>query len=167
MATSTARPRLSSPMPGPCSTAPLAPDVHVGPFGKDRVQMGGDHDVGTERRTGPVAEDVAGLVDPHVPQAGLLKQPLHLLAARGFLERGRGNLGQADLVLDGLGLAGLRGVERRPHRRLLLPARTRRGPVTPALAGRRDDARDAIATTHRQQRQPDASHTPNSIQSMK
>ena len=80
--------------------------------------MSGDHDVRMEGGTGPVAEHVTGLVDPHVPQAGLLKQPLHFLAARAFLERRRRNLGQTNLGLDRLRLAGLRGGERRSHGRL-------------------------------------------------
>ena len=48
-------------------------DADVGAFRKDRVEMRGDHEVWLACNTWTVAEDVAGLVDPDVREAGLLE----------------------------------------------------------------------------------------------
>ena len=78
----------------------LALDLHVRPFGKHRVQVGGD---GDERRLVPAwadapaqAHDVAFLVLLHVSQAGRAQHFQVHLRPGGFLERRRRNLGERD-----------------------------------------------------------------------
>ena len=77
--------------------------------------MRGHHDARPRGRAGVVAEHVAGFVDTDVLQPELLEHPLQLPAADLFLERRRGDLAEADLILDRLRLARLCVVDRRPH----------------------------------------------------
>ena len=135
MLTSTASPRQSSPMPGPCSTAPSRLTWTSVPFGEHGVEMRGDDEVRTWRRPGPIAEDVAGRVHAHVLQPELLKHTLQLGAADVLLEGGRRNLAEADLVFDGLRLARLRRVERGLHGRVLHEVGGCVGPILRPRAG--------------------------------
>ena len=145
IATSTARPRQSSPMPGRCSDRAFALHLDVGAFGKHRVEMRGDDEMRMRRRARIVAEHVADLVDAHVLQAELLNTRCSSRPRTSSLNDGRGNLAEADLIRDRLRLARLRGVERRLHRRIL------------QQIGRRRRAALRLSRTDRQrQRQPAA-----------
>ncbi len=84
-------------------------DVDVGAFGEDGVLVGGDDEVGVGLDAGAVAEDVAGGVDADVFEAGGGEEALELEAAGLLVEGRRGNLGEADLFVNKVGLAGLDG----------------------------------------------------------
>ena len=139
----------------------LAPHPHVGPLRKHRIEMGGDNHMGMERHAGPVANHVARLVAADVPQACLLKQPLHFFGARGLFERGRWNLGEPNLSLDRLRLAGLRRGQCRFHRRILCQQGYDAVRRLLRLHRQRGDDRSEEHREHH----PYTLHVPNSIQS--
>jgi len=64
--------------------------------------VSGDHDMRPRRHPGPFAQDVAGLVESHVPQAGLLERLAQRFSPGAFLERRSWNFAEPDLILDGL-----------------------------------------------------------------
>ena len=72
IATSTARPRQSSPMPGPRRIVPSRFTLTSVPFGEHGVEMRGEDEVRVRRRARIVAEHVADLVDADVLQPELL-----------------------------------------------------------------------------------------------
>jgi hypothetical protein len=87
---------------GPEEYGVLSLDVHIRPVGKDRVQMGRNHDMGMSGGTRTLAEDITGRVDADVLQSTLLEHPPDDLGARHFPEGRRGNLRQANLRFEGL-----------------------------------------------------------------
>src|SRR5215510_16083187 len=101
--------------------------------------MCGEYELRVQRRAPQLAEDVAHLVDADVLEPDLLEHPLQFLAADLFLEGGRGNLTEANLILDGLWLVRLHGVERPLHRRYFCQVCQRRRRLG---ARRRTNARE-------------------------
>ena len=97
----------------------LARDLDVGVFREHGVEVRRNHDVRRRCCAGPIAEDVAGTIDPDVLQSQIGELALQHFATRGFLEWRRRHLAEANLVLDGAPLDFLGGVQRRPHRRIL------------------------------------------------
>ena len=73
----------------------LAGYFHVGAFGEDGVEMGGEEEVRVRGLTGTDADHVAGLINAHIAQAEFGKEALELAAANLLLERGRGNFANA------------------------------------------------------------------------
>ena len=101
----------------------IARHFDVGLFGKHGVEVRGQYQVRARVAAGPLAEDVALLVDADALQLELLEQPLHRLGAALLLERRRRDLADADLLLDEGSLAtgyllqrgGDLGVSRQPR----------------------------------------------------
>src|SRR6266481_4821023 len=73
-------------------------DFYFGGGGKDGVEMGGEHDHFFFVCAAQLADHVAGLVDLHF-EAGRGEKKLHGGSALRFLKWGRGNFGQARLLL--------------------------------------------------------------------
>jgi hypothetical protein len=117
--------------------------------------MRGKDEVRVQRLAPQLAEDVADLVDAHVLQPDLLEHPLQFLPADLFLEGGRGNLAEANLILDGLWLVRLHGVERRLHRRVFRQVRQgRRLGQRHTNARKRENAQAAKASHQGLPREP-------------
>ena len=95
MATSTARPRQLSPMPGP-EPLPAPGDLDVGVFGEDGVEVRGYHEMGTQGFAGTIAEHVARL-DRRERSAGRAARiTFQHFAAGRFLERRRQRLRRSE-----------------------------------------------------------------------
>ena len=97
----------------------VAAHFHVGAFGKHGVEMRRDYDVRMRRGAWPIAEHVAGFVDPHALQAELVERALQLGAASLLFERRRSDLTESNLILNRLRLGRLRRRERKLDGRLL------------------------------------------------
>ena len=102
---------------GPREDGPVALDPDVGAFREHRVEVRRHHKLWPRQHTRAIAEDVARLVDADVCEAQLLEGRFHRLRSRRLLERGRGDLAQADLIGDDLRLVVPDAVERRANGR--------------------------------------------------
>ena len=91
-----------------------------------------------------LGDDVADCIDAHVLQADALEPLLELGAARGLLERRRGDLRQLDLLLKRPGVVGLDDVERGFHARIV----RRNGRLRGERRGDDESARKSSASGH-------------------
>ena len=126
----TARPRQSSPMPGPRMHRAFLRGLDVGALGEHGVEVRGEHEVRPRRGARALAEHVADLVDAHVLQAELAELAGVELGALRLLERRRLDLADLDLLGQGAGLVGPGGGERGLDRGVLQQLRSpgRRAP---------------------------------------
>ena len=115
IATMTASPRASSPMPGPFSTVPVRVTRTSVPSGNTVSRCALMTTCGRAARAAPHAEHVADGVEAHVAEAGGDEALAERLGARGFLERRRRDLGERHLVVEDRRLAGLQRVDCRDH----------------------------------------------------
>ena len=106
-------------MPGPRSTRPSRFTFTAVPRGNTVSRCALSTTLGRACGAGPLADDVAFGVDPHVLEPGIAQHlRVHLRAPR-LLKRRRLDLAQTDLIFDDLQLGRARRVESRPDRRLL------------------------------------------------
>ena len=91
----------------------LPGDLHVGFLRKDCVEVRGNHQVRTRRRTDPLAADIADLVDAHIPKSQTCEFAPQHIGPRRLFKRRRRHLAKPDLVFNGLRLAAASQAERR------------------------------------------------------
>jgi hypothetical protein len=85
--------------------------------------MGAEDQVRTSRPAGSLTENVANLVDPHIPQSEFLESAFVGFGALTLLKRRRGYFAKTDLLFQQLCFALLHRVEGRAHRRVSDQAR--------------------------------------------
>src|SRR5215831_20183182 len=99
-------------------------DAHARVFGKNRVEMRRNDNMWSRGDARSRAQNVSRLVDVNVQKAEMFELQLERAGALRFLERRRGNLAEADLIVNdgsvrpdgierGFHLAGLRKRSRR------------------------------------------------------
>src|SRR5262249_48287073 len=94
-----------------CKYGSVPLHAHARAFGKNGVEMRRNDDMWSRGDAGSRPKDVPRLVDANVQKAEMLELQLERVGATLFLERRRGNLAEADLIVDD---GGIRpdGVER-------------------------------------------------------
>ncbi len=85
-------------------------DVDVSLGREDGVEVGGEHEMWMRLGAGTITEDVACVVDADVGEAGFFEEAGKFGGALVFMEGRRGDLAEADLLVDEVGLAGLDGL---------------------------------------------------------
>ena len=109
-------------------SVPPSRDLHVGAFGKHRVEVRGDHEAGPRRLARTVAEHVAGAIHANVLQSELSgTRAAAVRRARASLNGGAGTSQKRICSSIVCGSLALRRLERRPHAGVLRERRDARG----------------------------------------
>ena len=106
--------------------------------------MGGKHQVGARGAAGANADDVAGMVDADVLQAGALEEAFELAAADLFVERRGGNLAHPYLFLEHARLVALDGGKGRADGRVVYQAGGILSPRGGGASRRKEQGSEAV-----------------------
>jgi hypothetical protein len=87
---------------GPTKDRALVLHLDIGTFRKNGIQVGGNHDTRSARRTWSIAADVSGGIDLHIPKTQALESLPEQLAASAFLEAWRRYFTDPYLIVDRL-----------------------------------------------------------------
>jgi hypothetical protein len=90
----------------------LALHLDIGTFGENGVQVGGNHEARSARRTRSIAAHVSGGIDVHIPKTQTLESLPEQLATSAFLETWRRYFANPYLIVDRLLFSSLRRLHR-------------------------------------------------------